>query len=114
MSKTYKQEEVAVHKTPASLWIVVDGDVYDVTKVPPSPLPFLPFACWGRPRTDGEESESSSQTSIRAERRFYSGSAAKTPPRSFGSTTTSCVLPCCWFAGLPVCLGLSCEGELTS
>jgi len=32
MSKTFKESEVASHKTPDSLWIIVDGDVYDVTK----------------------------------------------------------------------------------
>ncbi|KAI5818054.1 acyl-CoA dehydrogenase/oxidase [Pyronema omphalodes] len=32
MSKTFKASEVAEHKTPESLWIVVDEDVYDVTK----------------------------------------------------------------------------------
>lgn len=33
MSKTFKLSEVAEHKKPDSLWIVVEGDVYDVTKV---------------------------------------------------------------------------------
>jgi cytochrome b involved in lipid metabolism len=33
MSKVFKQSEVAEHKKPESLWIIVDGDVYDVTKV---------------------------------------------------------------------------------
>ncbi|KAA8913003.1 acyl-CoA dehydrogenase/oxidase [Sphaerosporella brunnea] len=32
MSKVFKQSEVAEHKKPESLWIIVDGDVYDVTK----------------------------------------------------------------------------------
>lgn len=33
MSKVFKQSEVAEHKKPESLWIIVDDDVYDVTKV---------------------------------------------------------------------------------
>ena len=33
MSKILKATEVAEHKKPDSLWIIVEGDVYDVTKV---------------------------------------------------------------------------------
>jgi hypothetical protein len=33
MSKSLKPTEVAEHKKPDSLWIIIDGDVYDVTKV---------------------------------------------------------------------------------
>lgn len=33
MSKSFKQSEVAEHKKPDDLWIIVEGDVYDVTKV---------------------------------------------------------------------------------
>ncbi|KAK3400566.1 acyl-CoA dehydrogenase/oxidase [Sordaria brevicollis] len=32
MSKTFTQADVSSHNKPDSLWIVVDGDVYDVTK----------------------------------------------------------------------------------
>ncbi|KAJ4293035.1 hypothetical protein N0V88_005699 [Collariella sp. IMI 366227] len=32
MSKTFTQAEVAAHNKGDSLWIVVDGDVYDITK----------------------------------------------------------------------------------
>ncbi|TGZ76331.1 acyl-CoA dehydrogenase NM domain-like protein [Ascodesmis nigricans] len=32
MSKTFKEAEVATHKSADSLWIIVDGGVYDVTK----------------------------------------------------------------------------------
>lgn len=32
MSKTFSTNDVASHKTPESLWIIVDQDVYDVTK----------------------------------------------------------------------------------
>ncbi|OAA65277.1 acyl-dehydrogenase domain containing protein [Niveomyces insectorum RCEF 264] len=32
MSKTFSQSDVASHNKPDSLWIVVDGDVYDLTK----------------------------------------------------------------------------------
>src|SRR4051794_1813452 len=32
MSKTFSQSDVASHNKADSLWIVVDGDVYDVTK----------------------------------------------------------------------------------
>jgi cytochrome b involved in lipid metabolism len=32
MSKTFTQADVAAHNKGDSLWIVVDGDVYDVTK----------------------------------------------------------------------------------
>lgn len=32
MSKTFTQSDVASHNKPDSLWIVVDGDVYDLTK----------------------------------------------------------------------------------
>jgi len=32
MSKTFTQSEVAAHKTPQDLWIIVDEDVYDLTK----------------------------------------------------------------------------------
>lgn len=32
MSKTFKASDVASHKTPDSLYIIVDGDVYDLTK----------------------------------------------------------------------------------
>lgn len=44
MSKSFKASDVAQHKTPESLWIIVDEDVYDVTKVrifdaPPNALP---------------------------------------------------------------------------
>ena len=33
MSKSLTPIEVAEHKKQDSLWIIVDGDVYDVTKV---------------------------------------------------------------------------------
>lgn len=33
MSKSFKASEVAEHKKPDSLWIIIDGDVYDVSKV---------------------------------------------------------------------------------
>ncbi|KAH8880325.1 acyl-CoA dehydrogenase NM domain-like protein [Thozetella sp. PMI_491] len=32
MSKTFTQSDIASHSKPDSLWIVIDGDVYDVTK----------------------------------------------------------------------------------
>ncbi|EFX03379.1 acyl-dehydrogenase domain containing protein [Grosmannia clavigera kw1407] len=32
MSKTFTQSDIASHNKPDSLWIVVDGDVYDLTK----------------------------------------------------------------------------------
>lgn len=32
MSKTFSANDVASHKTPDSLWIIVDEDVYDLTK----------------------------------------------------------------------------------
>ena len=32
MSKTFSQGDVASHNKPGSLWIVIDGDVYDLTK----------------------------------------------------------------------------------
>lgn len=32
MSKTFTQADVASHKTTDSLWITIDGDVYDLTK----------------------------------------------------------------------------------
>ena len=32
MSKTFTQSEVAAHKTPQDLWIIVDEVVYDLTK----------------------------------------------------------------------------------
>jgi cytochrome b involved in lipid metabolism len=32
MSKTFSKEEVAAHKTGQDLWIIVDEDVYDLTK----------------------------------------------------------------------------------
>jgi hypothetical protein len=32
MSKTFSANDVASHKTPDSLWIIVDQDVYDLTK----------------------------------------------------------------------------------
>jgi cytochrome b involved in lipid metabolism len=32
MSNTYSQADVASHNKTDSLWIVVDGDVYDLTK----------------------------------------------------------------------------------
>ena len=32
MSKTFSASDVASHKTPDSLYIIVDQDVYDVTK----------------------------------------------------------------------------------
>jgi cytochrome b involved in lipid metabolism len=32
MSETFTQSEVAAHKTPQDLWIIVDEDVYDLTK----------------------------------------------------------------------------------
>lgn len=32
MSKTFSQGEVAGHKTTDNLWIIVDEDVYDLTK----------------------------------------------------------------------------------
>lgn len=32
MSKTFTQSDVASHNKSDSLWIVVDGDVYDLTK----------------------------------------------------------------------------------
>lgn len=32
MSKTFTQAEVASHNKPDSLYITVDGDVYDLTK----------------------------------------------------------------------------------
>jgi len=32
MSKTFSQSDVSSHNKADSLWIVVDGDVYDLTK----------------------------------------------------------------------------------
>jgi len=32
MSQTFKPEEVASHNKPDNLWIIVDEDVYDLTK----------------------------------------------------------------------------------
>jgi cytochrome b involved in lipid metabolism len=32
MSKTFSQADVTSHNKTDSLWIVVDGDVYDLTK----------------------------------------------------------------------------------
>lgn len=32
MSKTFSSTEVAAHKKPDDLWIIVDEDVYDLTK----------------------------------------------------------------------------------
>lgn len=32
MSNTYSQSDVSSHNKADSLWIVVDGDVYDLTK----------------------------------------------------------------------------------
>lgn len=32
MSQTVSKEQVAAHNKPDSLWIVIDEDVYDVTK----------------------------------------------------------------------------------
>lgn len=32
MSKIFTQADVSSHSKPDSLWIVIDGDVYDVTK----------------------------------------------------------------------------------
>lgn len=32
MSKTFSKDDVATHKTPENLWVVVDEDVYDLTK----------------------------------------------------------------------------------
>ena len=48
MSKTFTAAEVAAHKAPTDLFIIVDGDVYDVTKFQEdhpgsSPLLFSPF-----------------------------------------------------------------------
>ena len=32
MSKTFSQGDVAAHKKPDDLWVIVDEDVYDLTK----------------------------------------------------------------------------------
>ena len=32
MAKTFSQSDVAAHKKPDDLWIIVDEDVYDMTK----------------------------------------------------------------------------------
>jgi cytochrome b involved in lipid metabolism len=32
MSKTFSQSDVASHQTSEDLWIIVDEDVYDLTK----------------------------------------------------------------------------------
>jgi cytochrome b involved in lipid metabolism len=32
MSKTFKTSDVAAHKSKDDLWIIVDEDVYDLTK----------------------------------------------------------------------------------
>ena len=32
MSKSFSQSDVAAHKKPDDLWIIVDEDVYDLTK----------------------------------------------------------------------------------
>ena len=32
MSKTFTKDDVAGHKTTEDLWIIVDDDVYDLTK----------------------------------------------------------------------------------
>ena len=32
MSKTFSASDVAAHKKPDDLWIIVDEDVYDMTK----------------------------------------------------------------------------------
>lgn len=46
MSKIFTAAEVAAHKTPQDLYIIVDGDVYDLTKFqddhPGSSFPFYP------------------------------------------------------------------------
>jgi cytochrome b involved in lipid metabolism len=42
MSKSFQASEVAEHKKLDSLWIIVEGDVYDVTKVYPAFSPFSP------------------------------------------------------------------------
>lgn len=50
MSKTFTAADVAAHKTPQDLYIIVDGDVFDLTKFQDdhpgivSPVPvILPF-----------------------------------------------------------------------
>lgn len=47
MSKTFTTADVAAHKTASDLYIIVDGDVYDLTKFQEdhpgsSPRPFCP------------------------------------------------------------------------
>lgn len=32
MSKTFSKEDVASHNKPDNLWVVIDEDVYDLTK----------------------------------------------------------------------------------
>lgn len=32
MSKTFSQSDVSAHKKPNDLWVIVDEDVYDLTK----------------------------------------------------------------------------------
>lgn len=32
MSKTFTKDDVASHNKPDSLWVVIDEDVYDLTK----------------------------------------------------------------------------------
>lgn len=32
MSKTFSQNDVSSHNKPGDLWIIVDEDVYDLTK----------------------------------------------------------------------------------
>ena len=38
MSKIFSLDEVAKHKAKDDLWIVVEGDVYDLTKCASPPL----------------------------------------------------------------------------
>lgn len=45
MSKIFSQNEVAAHKKPDDLWIIVDEDVYDLTKFQ-SEHPGNCLVCW--------------------------------------------------------------------
>ena len=90
MSKIFTQADVSSHNKPDSLWIVVDGDVYDVTKFADdhpgmSLCAKPPFSVYSpRRKLEKLTVRESEQVARRSSRELV----ARTPPSSSGSTTT--------------------------
>jgi hypothetical protein len=98
MSKTFTTGDVAAHNKTDDLFIIIDGDVYDLTKfqddhpgmlksqVPERLNPNFHCALSWISRTESLEANVSG-FALQAARRSSNGWPARTPPSNSGSTT---------------------------